>query len=128
MAFENGEDLFNPQEGDVCFDKNGILGKFVKGLDQTLSIPMVGYAYYKKTRFHYYISKILEDEEINPKDFYLKEIQELSNEGGYRNSSITCTDHSINDGMISFSLSRGSFATIVLREIIKPPEPIRSGF
>jgi len=128
MAFENGEDLFNPQEGDVCFDKNRILGKFVKGLDQTLSIPMVGYAYYKKTRFHYYISKILEYEEINPKDFYLKEIQELSNEGGYRNSSITCTNHSINDNMISLSLSRGSFATIVLREIIKPSDPIRSGF
>ncbi len=128
LAFENGEDLFNPQEGDVCFDKNAILGKYIKGLEQNLSIPLVGYFYYKKTRFDYYTSKILDDEEINPKDFYLKEIQELSNEGGYRNSSITCSDHSINDNMISFSLSRGSFATIVLREIIKPEDPIRSGF
>lgn len=127
-AFENGEDLFNPQEGDVCFDKNGILGKYIKGLEQKLSIPLVGYSYYKKTRFDYYTSKILEYEEINPKDFYLKEIQELSNEGGYRNSSIICSDHSVNDNIISFSLSRGSFATIVLREIIKPEDPIRSGF
>jgi len=128
MAYENGEDLFSPQEGDVCYDKNGMLGKFVKGLSQNLSVPMVGYAYYKKTRFHYYISKILESEEITPKDFYLKEIQELSNEGGYRNCSIICTDHSINDGTVSFSLSRGSFATIVLREIIKPADPIISRF
>ncbi len=127
-AFENGEDLFSPQEGDVCYDKNGMLGKFVKGLSQNLSVPMVGYAYYKKTRFHYYISKILESEEITPKDFYLKEIQELSNEGGYRNCSIICTDHSINDSTVSFSLSRGSFATIILREIIKPNDPIRSRF
>ena len=128
MAFENGEDLFSPQEGDVCYDKNGMLGKFVKGLSQNLSVPMVGYAYYKKTRFHYYISKILEIEEITPKDFYLKEIQELSNEGGYRNCSIICTDHSIIDNTVSFSLSRGSFATIVLREIIKPDDPIISRF
>jgi len=29
LAFENDEELFTPQEGDVCFDKNGILGKFI---------------------------------------------------------------------------------------------------
>lgn len=127
-AFENGEDLFNPQEGDVCFDKNGILGKYIKGLEQSVSVPLVGYSYYKKTRFDYYTSKILENEEISPKDFYLKEIQELSNEGGYRNTSITCSDYSAKDNTISFTLSRGSFATIVLREIIKPKDPIRSGF
>jgi len=127
-AFENGEDLFNPQEGDVCFDKNGILGKYVKGLEQNVSVPIVGYSYYKKTRFDYYTSKILEDEEINPKDFYLKEIQELSHEGGYRNSSVICSNHTTIDNKISFLLSRGSFATIVLREIIKPEDPIRSGF
>ena len=127
-AFENGEELFLAQDGDVCFDKNGILGKYIKGLEQSLSIPLVGYAYYKKTRFDYYTSKILEDEEISLKDFYLKEIQELSTEGGYRNSSISCTDYSVKNNTISFSLSRGSFATIVLREIMKPNDPIRSGF
>ncbi len=127
-AFANGEDLFNPKSGDVCFDKNGVLGKYVKGLEQSLSIPLVGYSYYKKTRFDYYISKILENEEINPKDFYLKEIQEISNEGGYRYSSIICSNYSINYNTISISLSRGSFATIVLREIMKPNDPIRSGF
>lgn len=128
FAFENDEDLFNPHEGDVCFDKNGILGKYVKGLDQNIAIPLVGYSYYKKTRFDYYTSKILENEEIYPKDFYLKEIQEVSNEGGYRNSSIVCSDYSANENIISFSLSRGSFATILLREIMKPEDPIRSGF
>ena len=128
LAFENGEELFTPQEGDVCFDKNGILGKYENGLDQNLSIPLVGYSYYKKTRFHYYISQILQDEEITTKDFYFKEIQEVSNEGGYRNSSIHCTNYSVKDNIISFSLSRGSFATILLREIMKPTDPIGSGF
>ena len=49
-----------------------------------MTVPFVGYSYYKKTRFDYYISKILNAEEITPKDFFIKEIQEVSNEGGFR--------------------------------------------
>ncbi|EPA06616.1 tRNA pseudouridine(13) synthase TruD, partial [Candidatus Nitrosarchaeum limnium] len=33
-AFTDGEDLFAAQTGDVCYDLHGILGKFIKGLDQ----------------------------------------------------------------------------------------------
>ena len=86
------------------------------------------YSYYKKTRFHYQISKILEDEEISPKDFFLKDMQEISNEGGFRNSSIQCDDVQVNENVIAFTLSRGSFATMVLREIMKPEDPILAGF
>ena len=127
-AFNDGEDLFLPQLGDVCYDKNGIIGKFSNDTSQRLSIPFIGYSYYKKTRFNYQISKILEREEIKPKDFFLKEMQELSNEGGFRNSSIQCDDVKINQNIITFTLSRGSFATIVLREIMKPEDPILAGF
>ena len=55
-------------------------------------------------------------------------MQEISNEGGFRNASVKCDDYSIIDNVVSFSLSRGSFATIVLREIIKPENPLMSGF
>ena len=55
-------------------------------------------------------------------------MQEISSEGGFRNSSIRCENYKINDNVVSFSLSRGSFATIVLREIIKPENPLASGF
>jgi len=127
-AFTDGEELFFPQQGDVCYDKNGNLGKFSNDPDQRLSIPFIGYAYYKKTRFNYQISKILESEEVSPKDFFLKQMQELSNEGGFRNSSIKCEDIKANQNMITFTLSRGSFATIVLREIMKPEDPILAGF
>jgi tRNA pseudouridine13 synthase len=127
-AFTDGEELFLSQQGDVCYDKNGNLGKFSNDPDQRLSIPFVGYAYYKKTRFNYQISKILESEEVSPKDFFLKDMQELSNEGGFRNSSIKCEDIKANQNMITFTLSRGSFATIVLREIMKPEDPILAGF
>ena len=127
-SLDAGEELFSPQSDDVCYNKNGELGKFENDPLQRLSIPFVGYSYYKKTRFHYYIEKILHDEEITHKDFFSKDIQEISNEGGFRNSSIQCDNYSIDDDVVSFSLSRGSFATIVLREIIKPENPLTSGF
>lgn len=126
-AFEKGEPL-EPQEGDVCFDFKDVLGKYIKGADQRLTIPFVGYSYYKKTRFDYYISKILEEEEITPKDFFIKEMQEVSNEGGFRQALISCSNYRTKDNLVEFTLSRGSFATIVLREIMKPQDPIEAGF
>jgi tRNA pseudouridine13 synthase len=128
MAFIDGENLFIPQQGDVCYDKNGIIGKFSNDAGQRLSIPFVGYSYYKKTRFHYQISKILESEEVSPKDFFIKDMQEISSEGGFRNSSIKCDDIEITSDWIKFTLSRGSYATIVMREIMKPKDPISAGF
>ena len=89
---------------------------------------MVGYGYYKKTRFDKYISKILKAEDVQPKDFFLKEMQELSNEGGFRNSSINCQEFSISGTLVEFTLSRGSYATILMREIMKPSDPIIAGF
>lgn len=127
-AFLDGEDLFEAQTGDVCFDHNGIIGKYVKGLDQNLALPFVGYSYYKKTRFDFQISKILQQEEISPKDFFIKEMQEASSEGGFRQAAIQCSDYSAHDDVVEFSLSRGSFATILLREIMKPQDPMIAGF
>ena len=123
-----GENLFEPQEGDVCFDLNGILGKYIKDVNQRLAIPFVGYSYYKKTRFDNQISKILEFEEISPKDFFIKEMQEVSNEGGFRQAVISCSDYTSDDNTLEFTLSRGSFATILLREIMKPEDPLKAGF
>jgi len=127
-ASSDGENLFEPQEGDVCFDFNGILGKYIKGTNQRLAIPFVGYSYYKKTRFDNQISKSLEFEKISPKDFFIKEMQEVSNEGGFRQAVISCSNYSSHDNTLEFTLSRGSFATILLREIMKPEDPLKAGF
>lgn len=128
MAFSDGENLFDAQTSDVCFDCHGKLGKYVNGLEQRLALPFVGYSYYKKTRFDYQISKILEQEEISPKDFFIKEMQEVSSEGGFRQASMHCTEYISHENTVEFSLSRGSFATILLREIMKPQDPIFAGF
>ena len=127
-AFLDGENLFEAQSGDVCFNSHGIIGKYVKGLEQSLALPFVGYSYYKKTRFDFQISKILQQEEISPKDFFIKEMQEVSSEGGFRQAAIRCSNYSSNDNVVEFSLSRGSFATILLREIMKPEDPIIAGY
>ena len=127
-AFLDGENLFESQLSDICFDFHGIIGKYVKGLDQRLALPFVGYSYYKKTRFDYQISKILKQEEIAPKDFFIKEMQEVSSEGGFRQVAIQCSDYQSYDNTVEFSLSRGSFATVLLREIMKPSDPMVAGF
>ena len=127
-AFLDGENLFEAKSGDVCYDSKSIIGKFKDGVEQYLSLPFVGYSYYKKTRFDHQISKILIQEEITPKDFFIKEMQEVSSEGGFRQSSIHCSDYLSNENNVEFSLSRGSFATILLREIMKPTDPIVAGF
>jgi len=127
-AFEYGENLFEPESGDVCFDKNAIIGKFQNDESQKLAIPLVGHSYYKKTRFDFHIQKVLFDEAVSTKDFLIKELQEVSIDGGFRNALLTCTNYSLNDNIVGFTLSRGSFATIVLREIMKPTEPLLAGF
>ena len=91
-AFLDGENLFEAQAGDVCYDSKSIIGKFKDGAEQYLSLPFVGYSYYKKTRFDHQISKILIKEEITPKDFFIKEMQEVSSEGGFRQAAIHCSD------------------------------------
>lgn len=133
VAFDTGEDLFQAQQGDICFDvKENKLFKFEFGMDShraKIAVPLIGYAYMKNNRFHYCILKVLEEEGIQPKDFFVNELQEVSNEGGFRQAKIGCSDfETTKENSVSFILSRGSFATIVLREIMKPADPIVAGF
>ena len=128
FAYEYEEELFSPTDDDVCFDKNAEIGKFQNESSQKLAIPLVGHSYYKKSRFDYYIKKILEDELLTPKNFFIKDFQEISIDGGFRNASINYENFSIKQNVIKFQIQRGSYATIVLREILKPENPLDCGF
>ena len=128
MAFEYEEDLFLPQENDVCYDRSNKLGKFQNDPGQRLTVPLVGHSYFKKTRFDYYIQKVLEQEEVSPSEFLIKDFQEISIEGGFRNSSIQCDGFQTSNDIVEFQLSRGSYATIIMREILKPQDPLSCGF
>lgn len=127
-AYEFGEDLMQPQQGDVCFDKDDNLGRYQNDPKQRLAVPLVGYSYSKKNRFDSFISQILVEQQITPKEFFVKEMQEASEEGGFRQAVMSCNDFTINEPYVGFTLSRGSYATILLREIIKPSDPVAAGF
>lgn len=127
-AYEFGENLLQPQLGDVCFDKDDSLGRYQNDPQQRLTIPLVGYSYSKKNRFDNFISQILVEEQITPKDFFVKKMQETSEEGGFRQVIILCNEFAIKEPYVEFTLSRGSYATILLREIMKPSDPVSAGF
>jgi tRNA pseudouridine13 synthase len=128
QAYEFGEDLLRPKQGDVCFDKDDNLGRYQNDPQQRLAVPLVGYSYSKKSRFDNFVSQILIGQQITPKDFFVKEMQEVSEEGGFRQVVMMCKDFVIKEPYIDFTLSRGSYATILLREIMKPLDPVAAGF
>jgi tRNA pseudouridine13 synthase len=137
-AVMRGEDLLQPQTGDLCFEMEGpvTFGRIVKynPNSKTKLVPairMAGYTFQPgKGRFENITRAILQEEEVTPKDFYIKEMQELSHQGGFRQAPLWCMDfwYEQDPLKVSFKLPKGSYATTLLREIIKPDDPIRSGF
>ena len=137
-AVMRGEELLQPQTGDLCFEMEGpvTFGRIVKynPNSKTKLVPairMAGYTFQPgKGRFENITRAILQEEEVTPKDFYIKEMQELSHQGGFRQAPLWCTDfwYERDPLKVSFKLPKGSYATTLLREIIKPDDPIRSGF
>jgi tRNA pseudouridine13 synthase len=133
----NGESISCCLKNDFCFKlENQItMGKLMKYLDErnTNLVPAMhlpGYSF-KSTdgRFENSLSLLMKQENISPKDFYLKEMQELSVEGGFRQLPLLVNDFTYSDNLlVKFNIPIGSYATILLRELMKPDDPIKSGF
>jgi len=86
---------------------------------EKILLPLVGY----KTRiFDPMLSDILKEEEVETKDFIIKELG-IFVEGGFRKSPMTINrlDYVIWDNNVYFSffLEKGYYATVFLREIMK---------
>ncbi len=137
-AIGREEDLSKPQIGDLCFEMEGPMtfGRIIKynpdpNTKLIPAIRMAGYTFQPgKGRFEKITSAILEEEEVTAKDFYIHEMQELSHQGGFRQAPLWCTDfwYKRDPLIVSFKLPKGSYATTLLREIIRPDDPIMSGF
>jgi len=139
-AVLTGWDLTRPDSGDLCFEMEGpaTFGRVLKfdhAVEKRVMVPairMAGYSFQPGSgRFENITKNVLRDEGILAKDFYIKEMQELSHQGGFRQAPLWCTDFSHRKGedlVVSFKLPKGSYATTLLREIMKPEDPIRSGF
>ena len=138
-ALLSNEDIQKCKDGDLCFEIEkplvfGRIRKFREGVDSNNdvapAIRLVGYNYQPgKNRFDHLTKRILADENISPTAFYLKDLQELSLQMGFRQTSLFCSEFSY-FGMLEllFKLPKGSYATTLLRELIKPLDPIKAGF
>ena len=134
-----GEDITKCRDGDLCFEIEGkdVLGKIRKlnpSVDTSSKVlpalRLVGYSFQAgKGRFESTSQEILKEEGLTPRDFYIRDMQELSAKGGFRQSVLWCKEF-IHSGSlhVSFKLPKGSYATTLLREIMKPNSPIESGF
>ena len=84
--------------------------------------------------------QILKEESIQREKFRVNAIPEISGRGGLRaivapikdfklmGISACADDHGEHGANLSFMLLRGSYATVLLREIMKPSNPIEAGF
>jgi len=83
---------------------------------------------------------ILEAEQVSPQNFLVLCMPELRAAGGLRPIIARITDFSVSDVSddsvnsakrkvtLSFMLNRSSYATVLLREFMKPKNPIKAGF
>jgi len=142
-AVADGEDFSGARAGDnwaLARDDRLTVGK-VHGVredvpEEASSVPLVqivGYAYRDyRSRFDRYLSEVIKEEAISPKDFYIKEAEEMSSEGGFRPAPLLageCSSRRDERGYeLEFSLGKGEYATVLLREILKPEEPRAAGF
>jgi tRNA pseudouridine13 synthase len=84
--------------------------------------------------------KVLEEEDIRPETFRVNEISRVGGRGGLRavltpvngfklhGVSAVASDQNVCQADLSFMLLRGSYATVFLRELMKPENPITAGF
>jgi len=106
-----------------------------------VALPLIGYEVkIPSGEMGEIIKKILEEEKVKPEDFRVKSIPELSVKGTYRSVLLKVKDFKatepaedeVNPDVLKlitcFSIPRGGYATVVLREFLKPCDPVLSGF
>jgi tRNA pseudouridine13 synthase len=141
LALRNGLDIARTEEGDNWGEvsTDGLRLKKVHGVKETHEdgavplVQLVGYAYRDYgSRFDRCTEEVLTAEGVGARNFYVKEMQEVSVEGGFRRAYMTVNEESYEASAdmatLGFTLARGEYATVLLREVIKPGDPATSGF
>ncbi|MGB9733086.1 MAG: tRNA pseudouridine(13) synthase TruD [Conexivisphaera sp.] len=96
------------------------------------SAPVPGYAYRSRgDSYSRALDEIMREEGVTPRDFYVDDMPEVSEEGYWRPAvvlgRISARIGEREDIVLTMLLQRGSYATVVLREIMKPSDPVSSG-
>ncbi len=106
-----------------------------------LALPLIGYKLGPSTGKQGEIEKkILEEEGVEPRNFRVSSMPEISSKGGLRTALTQLINFNIEKPArnnhnpstkiirLNFTLRKGSYATIVLREFMKPRNPVKAGF
>jgi tRNA pseudouridine13 synthase len=141
LALERGLNIASTEQGDNWGEatEDGMVLKTVHGVKEPLiggAVPLVqlvGYAYRNYgSRFDMCSGEAMEEEGVTPRNFFIDEMQEASVEGGFRRPYMVVRNPSANPeeekAVLAFTLSRGEYATVLVREIVKPEDPVRQGF
>lgn len=124
----------------VTAETLGEINKAMEAGRMRLALPLVGFKRDISGGHQGNIEKmILEKEDVQPNDFRIKELEEASSRGELRAAITPLNNFSVENisgledqaeckAELSFLLYRGSYATIVLREIMKPRSLIEAGF
>ena len=153
-----GLPLNEPEEGDwvVFLDEHGLptgervkaeparlpeLRKLVREGKAALSLPLPGYKQELSAGRQGELEEaVLEEEGVGPEDFKVEKMPELAAPGGLRPALASFTlegspvvredelELGARELVIAFRLPRGAYATVFLRELMKPPDPLAAGF
>ncbi|HML04127.1 MAG TPA: tRNA pseudouridine(13) synthase TruD [Candidatus Bathyarchaeia archaeon] len=132
-----------PQKNDDTVTQN-LLSKINKTIEERkacVAIPLVGFKQPLSKGLQGEIEqKILEEENVKPKDFQISTMHEVSAPGGLRAVLTPIIDFAADTPMndsenplknqvrLRFALRKGSYATMPLREFMKPDNVIGAGF
>ena len=125
----------------VGAQKLGEFNQAVKKGRMRLALPIIGFKQSTSQGVQGEIEKeILEEEGITPEQFRVSLMPEISAKGELRTALTELRDYSLCEisrdtanppkylVRVHFTLYRGSYATVFLREIMKPRNPIKAGF
>lgn len=106
-----------------------------------VAVPLVGFKQQPSDGVQGEMERgVLEAEKVAPRTFYVLSMPETSAKGGLRTVLAPITDLSVEEPSrdsagprkrkmeLCFALHRGSYATVLLREFMKPRDLIRAGF
>ena len=113
----------------------------VKAGKMRLALPLVGFKQRPSQGVQGEIERqILENEGVSPENFKIEAMLEISSRGELRTIVTPLNNFSLNKipddsanlskqkVKVGFMLYRGSYATVLLRELMKPRNPIKTGF
>ena len=141
-AIEDSEDLSSIHQSDLYAEVVGVKmlevrraeEKVEKSKSMVLLCPLVGYNFRERYfgRLGTYASKVLLEEGVSPRSFYIDEMPELSVGGDLRAATLLLTELQIevSEGTLSIgsTLGKGCYITSLLREVMKPQDPVKAGF